>query len=74
MGIWARFSSDDVGTLRRHKVRIGMGEMGRYKDNIFVERLRRSLKREEVYRNAYASVAKAKAGIGAWFGVSNEER
>ena len=51
-----------------------MGEMGRYKDNIFVERLRRSLKHEKVYRNAYASVAKAKAGIGAWFGVSNEER
>jgi len=34
----------------------------------------RSLKYEEVYLNAYASVAEAKAGIGAWFGFYNEER
>jgi hypothetical protein len=34
-------------------------------DNIFVERLWRSLKYEEIYLNAYASVAEAKAGIGA---------
>jgi putative transposase len=37
-------------------------------DNIFVERLWRSLKFEEVYLNAYASVAEAKAGIGSWLG------
>ena len=35
-------------------------------DNIFVERLWRSLKYEEVYLNAYATVAEAKAGMGAW--------
>ena len=35
-------------------------------DNIFVERLWRSLKYEEIYLNAYATVAEAKAGIGAW--------
>jgi putative transposase len=43
-------------------------------DNIFVERLWRSLKYEEVYLNAYASVAEAKAGIGAWLDFYNEER
>ena len=43
-------------------------------DNIFVERLWRSLKYEEVYLNAYASVAEAKAGIGAWLRFYNEER
>ena len=43
-------------------------------DNIFVERLWRSLKYEEVYLNAYASVAEAKAGIGAWLTFYNEER
>jgi putative transposase len=43
-------------------------------DNIFVERLWRSLKYEEVYLNAYASVAEAKAGIGSWLGFYNEER
>jgi hypothetical protein len=35
-------------------------------DNIFVERLWRSLKYEGVYLNAYASVAEAENGIGAW--------
>ena len=43
-------------------------------DNIFVERLWRSLKYEEVYLNAYATVAAAKAGIGAWLDFYNRER
>ena len=51
-----------------------MDGKGRYMDNIFVERLWRSLKYEEVYLKAYASVAEAKAGIGSWLGFYNEER
>jgi hypothetical protein len=51
-----------------------MDGKGRYMDNIFVERLWRSLKYEEVYLNAYASVAEAKAGIGPWLGFYNQER
>ena len=51
-----------------------MDGKGRCMDNIFVERLWRSLKYEEVYLNAYASVAEAKAGIGAWLDFYNEER
>jgi putative transposase len=43
-------------------------------DNIFVERLWRSLKYEEVYLNAYATVAEARTGIGAWLSFYNEER
>src|SRR5436190_6086527 len=43
-------------------------------DNIFVERLWRSLKYEEVYLHAYATVAEAKTGIGAGLGFYNEER
>jgi hypothetical protein len=43
-------------------------------DNIFVERLWRSLKYEEVYLNAYATVAEAKAGIGCWLYFYNTER
>jgi putative transposase len=43
-------------------------------DNIFVERLWRSRKYEEVYLNAYASLAEAKAGLGAWLSFYNEER
>ena len=40
-------------------------------DNIFVERLWRSLKYEEVYLHAYAPVAEAKAGLGAWLSFYN---
>src|SRR6516162_1349359 len=62
----SQFTSDDfTGTLERHKVTISMDGKGRYMDNIFVERLWRSLKYEEVYLKAYASVAEAKAGIGS---------
>jgi hypothetical protein len=43
-------------------------------DNIFVERLWRSLKYEDVYLHAYASVAEAKTGIGAWLDFYNTER
>jgi transposase InsO family protein len=43
-------------------------------DNIFIARLWRSLKYEEVYLHTYASVAMAKAGSGAWLTFYNEER
>ena len=43
-------------------------------DSIFVERLWRSLKYEELYLNANATMAEAKAGIGAWLDFYNNER
>src|SRR5437763_13642719 len=71
----SQFTSEEfTGTLQDHAITISMDGKGRYMDNIFVERLWRSLKYEEVYLNAYASVAEAKAGIGAWLGFYNEER
>jgi putative transposase len=71
----SQFTSDDfTGTLKRHAVTISMDGKGRCMDNIFVERLWRSLKYEEVYLNAYATVAEAKAGIGAWLSFYNQER
>jgi transposase InsO family protein len=74
----SQFTSDDfTGTLKRHGVMISMISMdgkGRCMDNIFVERLWRSLKYEEVYLNAYATVVEAKTGIGAWLSFYNEER
>ena len=46
----SQFTSNDfTGTLERHEVTISMDGKGRYMDNIFVERLWRSLKYEEVY-------------------------
>ena len=71
----SQFTSDDfTGTLKHHGITISMDGKGRCMDNIFVERLWRSLKYEEVYLKAYATVAEAKAGIGAWLSFYNEER
>jgi putative transposase len=71
----SQFTSDDfTGTLKDHGITISMDGKGRCMDNIFVERLWRSLKYEEVYLHAYATVAEAKAGIGAWLSFYNEER
>jgi transposase InsO family protein len=71
----SQFTSDDfTGTLKRHEVTISMDGKGRCMDNIFFERLWRCLKYEEVYPNAYATVAEAKTGIGAWLSFYNEER
>jgi putative transposase len=71
----SQFTSDDfTGTLKDHGIMISMDGKGRCMDNIFVERLWRSLIYEEVYLNAYANVAEAKAGIGAWLDFYNEER
>ena len=47
---------------------------GRYLDNIFIERLWRSLKYEEVFLKAYATVAEARHGIGDWLSFYNDER
>ena len=43
-------------------------------DNVFVERLWRSLKYEEVYLKAYETVAEARRGIGLWFEFYNSQR
>jgi len=71
----SQFTSDDfTGVLSRHEVTISMDGKGRCMDNVFIERLWRSLKYEEVYLHAYGNVAAAKAGIGAWLVFYNEER
>ena len=71
----SQFTSEDfTGVLKAHEIMISMDGKGRCMDNIFVERLWRSLKYEEVYLNAYATVAEAKAGIGDWLRFYNEER
>jgi len=60
--------------LSSQSVRISMDGKGRFLDNIFIERLWRSLKYEEVYIKAYGSVAEARQGIGGWLGFYNEKR
>jgi len=60
--------------LHEHGVKISMDGKGRYMDNIFIERLWRSVKYEEVYLHAYESVAEARAGIGRYFDFYNLDR
>jgi len=66
--------SDFTGVLRDHGVAISMDGRGRFSDNIFVERRWRSLKYEEIYLRAYASVAEARQAIAAYFEFYNNER
>ncbi len=61
-------------TLQERGIRVSMDGKGRYLDNIFVERLWRSIKYEEVYLKAYQSVAEARAGINAYLEFYNRQR
>ena len=71
----SQFTSDEfTGVLKSSDIKISMDGKGRWMDNVFIERLWRSLKYEEVYLKAYDSVAEAKAGIGEWIRFYNHER
>ncbi|WP_416535688.1 MULTISPECIES: IS3 family transposase [unclassified Phaeobacter] len=60
--------------LRRSSVRISMDGKGRFLDNIFVERLWRSLKYECVYLHAWETGSDAKAGVRKWIEFYNHKR
>lgn len=71
----SQFTDDGfTAVLRAHGVAISMDGRGRFADNIFVERLWRSLKYEEVYLNAYENVAQARRRIAAYFEFYNHQR
>ena len=70
-----QFTSENfTDVLKDNGIKISMDGKGRWMDNVFIERLWRSLKYEEVYLKAYDSVAQAKQGIGDWLMFYNEER
>ena len=71
----AQFTSDAfTGVLKEAGIDISMDGKGRWIDNVFIERLWRSVKYEEVYLKAYETVAEARAGIGTYFQFYNSER
>jgi putative transposase len=71
----SQFTSQEfTGQLRDASVRISMDGRGRALDNIFVERLWRTVKYEEVYLQSYESVPEAMTSLGAYFRFYNEER
>jgi putative transposase len=71
----SQFTSEKfTGELAAREIAISMDGRGRCMDNIFIERLWRSLKYEEVYLKDYASVNEARAGIAKYFRFYNQER
>jgi putative transposase len=63
-----------TGRLESAEVSVSMDGKGRALDNVFVERLWRSLKYEEVYLKDYPSVAVLESGLTSWFRFYNHER
>ena len=71
----SQFTSEDfIKVLERHNILISMDGRGRVFDNIFVERLWRSVKYEEVYIHDYETVVDAKIGLKKYFNLYNYER
>ena len=71
----SQFTSEKfTGVLAQRGVAISMDGRGRCLDNIFIERLWRSLKYEEVYLRDYTRVPDARTGIGNWFRFYNHKR
>jgi putative transposase len=60
-----------IGMLVKHRIKISMDGRGCWRDNVFVERLWKSVKYEEVYLHAYETFSAAKAGIGRYFAFYN---
>lgn len=70
-----QFTSEGfTDVLKAHDIKISMDGKGRWMDNVFIERLWRSLKYEEVYLKAYDTAAQAQQNIGTWMNFYNQNR
>jgi putative transposase len=67
-------SADFTGVLRAAEVKISMDGRGRWMDNVFIERLWRSLKYECVYLNAFETGSELRVGLGRWIDYYNGHR
>jgi putative transposase len=63
-----------TGVLKANEIQISMDGKGRWVDNVFVERLWRSVKYEEVYLKAYEGIGEAKQSLKQYFEFYNSER
>jgi len=63
-----------TNTLRANNIAISMDGKGRWMDNVFIERLWKSVKYEDIYLKAYASMAEVKQGLATYFKFYNEKR
>jgi putative transposase len=67
-------SADFIKVLKDAQIAISMDGKGAWRDNVFVERLWRTVKYEEVYLHAYGGVSEARASIGRYLGFYNGTR
>jgi putative transposase len=67
-------SAEFTGLLQHHGIQISMDGKGRWVDNVFVERLWKSVKYENVYLHAYDSVSEVMAGLSGYFSFYNQRR
>jgi putative transposase len=71
----SQFTSEGfTSLLLAHDVKISMDGRGRWLDNVFIERLWRSVKYEEVYLKAYESIPEARKELAAYFDFYNQRR
>ena len=71
----SQFTSEDfTRVLKNHDIRISMDGKGRWVDNVFVERLWKSVKYEHVYLHTYESVAEARQQLANYFEFYNTRR
>jgi putative transposase len=66
--------ADFIGALSKAEIRISMDGRGRWMDNVFIERLWRSMKYEDIYLKGYADGREAKLGIVQWVAFYNTRR
>ena len=67
-------SLEFTGLLTHHGIQISMDRKGCWRDNVFVERLWKSIKYEEVYLHAYETVSAAHQGVERYLTFSNQQR
>jgi len=71
----AQFTSNVfTGVLRAAEIKVGMDGRGRRMDNVFIERLWRSLKYECVYLHAFETESELRARLGRWFACYDQHR
>lgn len=71
----SQFTSEAfTGLLTQHDIAVSMGGKGCWRDNVFIERLWKSIKYEEVYLHAHDSVSHAKASLGRYIAFYNQRR
>nr|WP_155836429.1 IS3 family transposase [Burkholderia sp. AU4i] len=67
-------SADFIGLLKQHGIAISMDGKGCWRDNVFIERLWKSVKYEEVYLRAYEGVSNARESLAWYFNFYNSRR